>query len=40
MATNSPKTWTGGIGVSARERKPAQVVSEVNSIGRHSSSMT
>ena len=35
-ATNIPKTCTGGIGVSASERKPTIVVAEVNSIGRKS----
>jgi len=32
-ATKIPKTCTGGIGVSVKERKPATVVNEVNNIG-------
>jgi len=28
-ATKTPKTWTGGIGVSASEAKPAADVSDV-----------
>ena len=37
-ATNTPNTWTGGIGVNASDPKPAADVSEVNSIGRAVSS--
>ena len=32
-ATKIPKAWTGGIGVKAREAKPAAEVSEVKSMG-------
>ncbi|GAH93098.1 unnamed protein product, partial [marine sediment metagenome] len=33
IATKTPKTCTGGIGVRAREANPAAEVSEVYSIG-------
>ena len=39
-ATNTPKTCTGGIGVSANDAKPAADVSDVYSIGMNSSSIT
>ena len=36
----APNTCTGGFGVSISEANPAEVVSEVYSIGRHSSRIT
>ncbi len=39
-ATNTPNTWTGGIGVNASEANPAADVSEVKSIGLYSVPMT
>ena len=39
-ATKIPKTWTGGMGVRAKDAKPADEVKEVNSMGLKSSSMT
>ena len=39
-ATKIPKTCTGGIGVKAREAKPAEDVREVYNMGMNSWSMT